>query len=90
MQRVFLYRAVLSALIATSLDRARARELPPDYGYPYNLHSVVPADRRAAALGDAVCVIYEDRSIDPRDVADIEIREPLRSWLTARTAKGEA
>jgi hypothetical protein len=37
-----------------------------------------------------VCVIYEDRSIDPRDVADIEIREPLRSWLTARTAKGEA
>ena len=88
--RVFLHQAVLSALIATSLERARIRELPPDYGYPYNLHGSVPAGRRAAALGDTVCAIYEERSVDPRDVDDIEIPEPLRSWLVARTAKGEA
>ena len=88
--RVFLHQAVLSALIATSLDRARIRELPPDYGYPYNLHGLVPAGRRAAALADTVCAIYEDRSVDPREVGDIEIREPLRSWLAARTVKREA
>jgi len=88
--RVFLHQAVLSALIATSLDSARVRELPPDYGYPYNLHGLVPADRRAAALADTVCAIYEDRSVDPRDVGDIEIREPLRSWLAARSVGREA
>lgn len=70
-------------------ERARIRELPPGYGYPYNLHGSVPADRRAAALSDTVCAIYEDWSIDPCQVDDIEIREPLRSWLAARTVKGD-
>ena len=88
--RVFLHQAVLSALIATSVDRARIRELPPDYGYPYNLHGLVPVDRRAAALADTVCAIYEDRSVDPREVTDIEIQEPLRSWLAARSVRREA
>jgi len=88
--RVFLHQAVLSALVATSLDRARIRELPPDYGYPYNLHPLVPPSRRATALTDTVCAIYEERSVDPREVDDIEIGEPLRSWLTARVVRREA
>ena len=66
------------------------REAPPDYGYPYNLHGSVPEDKRAAALADTVCAIYEDRSVDPREVTDIEIRESLGSWLAARTARREA
>jgi hypothetical protein len=83
--RVFLHQAILSALIATSVDRTRVRELPPDYGYPYNLHDSVPEERRAAALDDLVCAIYEHRSVNPASVTDIEIREPLRSWLRERT-----
>jgi hypothetical protein len=82
--QVFLHQAVLSALLATSLEPARVRLLPPEYNYPYNLHSSVPAEWRARALNDLVCIAYEDRSLDPAVVDDIAIREPLRSWLAAR------
>jgi hypothetical protein len=85
--RIFLHQAVLSTLMATLLDPKRIRVLPPDYGYPYNLHPSVPLDRRASALNDLVHVIYHDRSIDPSVIDDIEVHEPLRSWLSAR-AKG--
>ncbi len=81
--RLFLHQAVLSALIVTMLDPERIRTLPPDYGYPYNLHQDVPQDRRATALDDLVCAIYEERSVDPHVMDDIEVNEPLRSWLSA-------
>jgi hypothetical protein len=81
LQRIFLHQAILSALLTTSLDRKRIHILPPDYNYPYNLHLSVPMDRRALALNDVVCIAYEDRSLDPTVVDDIEIHEPLRTWL---------
>ena len=81
--QVFLHPAILSALIATSLDPERIRTLPPDYSYPYNLHQRVPPDRRAVALNDLVCVAYDDRSLDPELMDDIKVHEPLRSWLSA-------
>jgi hypothetical protein len=62
--------------------------LPPEYGYPYNLHASVPGDRRAESLGETICPIYEERSVDPRVVDDIGIEEPLRSWLMERTGEG--
>lgn len=79
--QVFLHQAVLSALLAASLDLNRVRILPPEYNYPYNLHQSLAPDRRAAALNDLVSFTYEDRSIALAGVTDIEIREPLRSWL---------
>lgn len=85
LHRVFLHQAILSTLIATTVEERRIRMLPPDYGYPYNLHGSVPVDRRAASLGDVVCPIYEERSVDPRVVDDIGINEPLLSWLMERT-----
>ena len=81
---IFLHQAVSSALLAASLDPERVRVLPPDYNYPYNLHPSVPVDRRAAALNDLVCIAYEDRSLYPGLVDDIDIRDPLRSWLSSR------
>jgi hypothetical protein len=81
--QIFLHQAVLSALIVTLLDPERIRILPPDYSYPYNLHQSVPVGRRARALNDVVCIAYEDRSLDPNKVNDIDIRDPLRSWLLA-------
>jgi hypothetical protein len=60
--------------------------LPPDYNYPYNLHQSVPPDRRAAALNDLVCIAYENRLLDPNQVDDIAIHEPLRSWLSVHVA----
>jgi hypothetical protein len=86
--QVFLHQAVLSALIATTIDPQRLRLLPPDYVYPYNLHADVRADRRYAALNDLASIYYQDRPLDPHAIDDIEVREPLRTWLLAR-AGGE-
>ncbi len=84
LHQIFLHQAILSALIATKLDPPRICTLPPDYSYPYNLHGSIPLDRRASALNDLVCIAYEDRSLDPGVVNDININEPLRSWLSIR------
>jgi hypothetical protein len=82
--QIFLHQAILSTLIATTCDPKRVHTLPPDYVYPYNLHQSVPPERRAQVLDDLVCVYCEDRSIDPNAMDDIEIDEPLRSWLAAQ------
>lgn len=81
---------ILSTLIVTMLDPERVRMLPPDYGYPYNLHHSLPPERRASALNDLACVIYEERSVDPDLMDDIEVREPMRSWLSSRTSQDNA
>jgi hypothetical protein len=86
LHRVFLHQAALSALLATRVDPGRLRLLPPEYNYPYNLHGSVPEERRARALNDLVCIAYEDRSLDPDEMEDINVEEPLRSWLAARLA----
>jgi hypothetical protein len=88
--QIFLHQAVWSALLVTRLGPKRVRVLPPDYNYPYNLHQSVPPDRRASALNDLVCIAYEDRSLDPNLVDDIDIRNPLRSWLSAHIAHNQA
>lgn len=87
--RIFLHQAVLSAILATRIEKDRVRVLPPDYGYPYNLHGSVPEERRARLLNDLTCVIYDERSLDPAEMADIEVREPLKSWLSGHAADAE-
>jgi hypothetical protein len=82
--RVFLFQSVLSALLATRVDGRRLRLLPPDYNYPYNLHGEVPEDRKAYALDELTSFTYEGRSLAPRDVTDIGLGEPLKSWLRER------
>jgi hypothetical protein len=84
--QVFLFQAIFSALVASSLDGQRIRILPAIYNYPYNLQDQVPEDRRAVALNDLVHFTFEGRTLHPNAVTDIQIREPLRSWLEARVA----
>jgi hypothetical protein len=86
LHQIFLHQAVLSTLIATTLDPDRVRVLPPDYGYPYNLHGDVPPERRAKTLNELVCAIYEERSVNPDDMDDIAVEEPLRMWLAKEWA----
>ncbi len=81
LHQIFLHQAILSTLLVTMLEPERTRILPPDYGYPYNLHQSVPPERRARVLNDLVCVIYEERPMDPNRIDDIEIHEPLRTFL---------
>jgi hypothetical protein len=84
--KIFMHQAVLSALIATAVEPERLLLLSPTYSYPYNLHGSVPVGRRAQALNDLVCIAYEERPLDPTLAEDIEIEEPLRSWLADRAA----
>lgn len=90
LHQIFLHQAVWSALLVTELDSNRVRELPPDYNYPYNLHQSVLVERRAAVLNDLVSITYENRSLDPKQVDDIEIHDPLRSWLSTRAASSQS
>jgi hypothetical protein len=80
LHRVFLHQAILSTLAANLLDWERVRLLPPEYNYPLNLLSQMPPDRRAPALNGLVNAVYEDAF--PWD--EIEVLEPLRSWLQER------
>lgn len=80
LHQVFLHQAILSTLTARLLDWERVRLLPPEYNYPLNLLSQMPADRRAPALNGLVNAVYEDAF--PWD--EIEVLEPLRSWLRER------
>lgn len=83
--RIFLFQALLSTLIASSVDERRVRILPPTYNYPYNLHNRIEGSQRAVTLNELVSLTYEGRPIHPNAVTDIEIHEPLRAWLAART-----
>ncbi len=85
--QVFLFQAILSALVATRLEPARLRLLSPSYNYPYNLHDRIPPERRLSTLNSAVSFAYEEANIHPSAVTGIEIHEPLRSWLEARIAQ---
>jgi hypothetical protein len=79
--RIFLFQAILSALIASTLTESKICILPPTYNYPYNLHDRIPDSRRARVMNDLVTMTYEGRNIHPQSVNDIGIHEPLRAWL---------
>jgi hypothetical protein len=84
--QVFLHQAVLSTLLAVRIDAERIRILPPTYNYPYNLQQRVPEVRRAKRLNDlATAVIHEEGFVDLTKAEDIQIDEPLRTWLQNET-----
>jgi hypothetical protein len=82
LHKIFLFQALLSTLVASRIEPARLRILPSSYNYPYNLQARVPEERRARTLNELVCLTYEERDVHPDRVSDIQILEPLRSWLT--------
>ena len=82
--QVFLHQAILSALVATMSEPASIRILPPEYNYPLHLHSQIPVSRRAKKLNDLVCMVYEDAMPYPHELQDVQVDEPLETWLLAR------
>ncbi len=42
----------------------------------------IPAADRVRGLGELVSLTWEGRTLDPRQVKDVEIGEPYRSWLS--------
>ncbi len=84
--QVFLFQAVLSALLASSVEPHRIRVLPATYNYPYHLHQVTPPERRARSLNDLVSFAYERPEIDPYAMTDIGMSEQLKAWLVSQLA----
>ncbi len=85
LHRIFLHQAVLSTLVAKQLPWERVRMLPPEYNYPLNLLDEMPADLRVPVLNRLVNAVYEDAF----PWGQIEVEEPLRSWLSERLPGGE-
>jgi hypothetical protein len=79
--RIFLFQAVLSALVVKELPSGAIRLLPDTYNYPYNLHAKVPPAKRAPSLAGLVSLTYEGRDLNPVSVVDIEVPEPYSSFL---------
>lgn len=48
-----------------------------------NFHATEPPGRRAQTLNDLVCIAYEDRTLNPLEMDDIHIDEPLKNWFSA-------
>jgi hypothetical protein len=85
LHQIFLHQAILSTLVPKMLPWERVRLLPPAYNYPLNLLNEIPPDRRAPTLNSLVNAVYEDAF----PWTEIEVQEPLRSWLIARLPGGE-
>ena len=81
LHKVFLHQAVLSTLIDKMIPAGRLRILPAEYIYPYNLHADAPLAKRARSLNELVSIYYEGRSLAPGEIVDIDVQEPLRSWM---------
>ena len=81
--QVFLFQALLSALVASHVRTDRLRILPPTYNYPYHLQERIPLDRRLKTLNETVCVACEDLSLHPERLKGMAVIEPLKSWLQA-------
>jgi hypothetical protein len=82
--QIFLHQAILSALVATMSEPESIRILPPEYNYPLHLHSQIPVSRRAKKLNALVCMVYEDQMPYPHELIDVQVDEPLETWLLAR------
>ena len=86
LHRIFLHQAVLSTLVAKLLPVERIRILPPEYSYPLHLQREIPDERRSKTLNSLVVAVYEDETPHPDNLGEIEILEPLRSWLVKELA----
>lgn len=80
--RIFLHQAILSTLLMKMMDIRRFRFLPPEYNYPMNFHKEMPEDRKPRFLNELVSPVFEEKLAKIEDIArNIQIREPLLSWL---------
>ena len=80
-QRIFLFQAVLSAIITSKLTQDEIRILSLDYSYPYHMQQKIPPAKQAGRINELTCVVYEEESIHPDDLINIRVDEPLSSWL---------
>lgn len=79
--RVFLFQAVLSAVVTSQLHGDEILILSPEYSYPYHLQEKVPPEKRVQWMNELTCVVYEEESLHPGCLRGLKVDEPLASWL---------
>jgi hypothetical protein len=79
--QVFLFQAILSALLVREVTPDRLRILPPSYNYPCNLQSSIPLEKRINSMDHVVSLTYEGKTLDPDQITDIEIPAPYYDFL---------
>lgn len=85
-EQIFLFQALLSALVVSSIPPERLRMLPPDYNYPYNLQDSIDGEHRAATFNSLTMFTYEELPVNPAKIHNIAVEEPLLSWLKKHAA----
>jgi hypothetical protein len=86
LHQIFLHQAILSALVMKLLDRDQIHLLPPEYCYPLHFQQQIPSSRRSQTLNDLVCPVYEEALPHPDTLKDMDVLEPLRSWMLNRVS----
>jgi len=80
--KLFLHQAVLSAVITARIKVEKIHWLPLTCGYPLNIHSRMPDEKKPNRLNSLSCLITEDVwNSDPGWMDKIPSEEPLTSWL---------
>jgi len=51
------------------------------YNYPYDLLHQLPSGRMEKTLNHLVSVVTEKLSLQPDVIQNIEVEEPLKTWL---------
>ncbi len=82
LNRIFLFQALLSALLVARLDSNRIRILPESYNYPYNLQARVPEQRRAGGMNELTTLVWEGRDLAPEAIEDIDLDDRMRAFLS--------
>ena len=70
LHQIFLFQAILSTLLASSIAPERLRILPPTYNYPYHLHGRVPGNALLRIRGEGWSLI----SPRPRQGERMQVR----------------
>jgi len=78
---LFLHQAVWTAILLRHLERSEMAELTPAVNYPLNLHSQIPAGRRALSLQRLTAVRTENLLLDPEWQEQLPLLGPLVPWL---------
>ena len=82
---LFMHQAVLAAVILATLETAQRHKLPRTVNYPLHMHAEMPEPLRAERLRDLVSVRYDTLKTPQAWAEQIQIDEPLRSWLVEQS-----
>ncbi|MHA2364592.1 MAG: flavin reductase [Candidatus Hodarchaeales archaeon] len=79
---IFIYQAVLTGVILSTLDKQELKELPFNYNYPLHLYSESSKEFKPQNINDLITARHCSINInDPQSLDKFPIHDPLKSWF---------